>query len=69
MQDMHKKKIKRKKMGAIGTVTLLLLVLKITNVISWSWVWVLSPIWISSIIAVSVFGFILIGGRIAKGKW
>ena len=69
MQDIHKKKIKHKKMGVVGTATLLLILLKIANVISWPWVWVLSPIWISGIIAVFAFGVILVGGRIVKGKW
>ena len=30
------------------------IVLKIANVIDWSWVWVLSPIWISVLIALSL---------------
>ena len=69
MADGHKKKTKRRKLGGIGAVTFLLAVLKITKVISWPWVWVLAPIWISALTAVFVFGFILIGGRMAKGKW
>jgi hypothetical protein len=32
------------------TLTIIFVVLKLTNVISWSWVWVLSPLWISAII-------------------
>jgi len=39
------------------------------GVIKWSWIWVLSPIWISAVTAVAVFSVILIGGRIKKGKW
>lgn len=31
---------------------LIFLVLKLTGVIAWSWVWVLAPLWISAIIAV-----------------
>lgn len=31
----------------VGVLTLLFVVLKLTNVIQWSWVWVLSPLWIS----------------------
>lgn len=55
--------------GLIGTLVILFIILKLTNVISWSWVWVFSPIWITLIIAVITFGAILIAGRIIKGKW
>jgi len=33
--------------GFGGLLTIVFIVLKLTNVISWSWWWVLSPIWIS----------------------
>jgi hypothetical protein len=32
--------------GFTGLLTLLFIALKLTNVITWSWWWVLSPIWI-----------------------
>lgn len=38
-----------------GFTTLLaiaFIVLKLTGVITWSWIWVLSPIWISAAIAI-----------------
>lgn len=38
--------------GFTGLLTLVFIVLKLTHVIKWSWVWVLSPVWISSILAV-----------------
>lgn len=44
--------------GFVGALTIAFIVLKLTKVISWSWVWVLSPIWISA--AIVVF-FILVG--------
>lgn len=34
-------------MGVIGVLTIVFIVLKLCSVISWSWLWVLSPIWIS----------------------
>lgn len=37
--------------GFVGLLTLLFITLKLTHVITWSWVWVLSPIWISMIIS------------------
>jgi hypothetical protein len=32
--------------GYFGALTLTLIVFKITEVIEWSWLWVLSPLWI-----------------------
>lgn len=32
--------------GFLGILTLLFIALKLTEVISWSWVWVLAPLWI-----------------------
>ena len=32
--------------GFIGLLTILFITLKLTNVIAWSWFWVLSPLWI-----------------------
>ena len=32
--------------GFSGALALIFIVLKLTKVITWSWVWVLSPIWI-----------------------
>lgn len=45
------------------------IVLKLSGVIKWHWIWVLSPIWISALTAVVLFAGILIGGRLKKGKW
>ena len=33
--------------GFTGLLTIVFIILKLTNVIAWSWLWVLSPIWIS----------------------
>ena len=34
--------------GFAGLLTILFIGLKLTGVIAWSWVWVLSPIWITA---------------------
>lgn len=49
-------KIKEKKMsnsnnsnggiGFIGLLTLVFITLKLTGVIEWSWIWVISPVWV-----------------------
>jgi hypothetical protein len=47
----------------IGFPTLLLLsfiILKLCNVITWSWWWVLSPLWIPIAISVVIGGIILL---------
>ena len=62
-------KAKQGGLGIVSVLTIVFIVLKLLGVIQWSWVWVLSPIWISAVIAVAVFSVILIGGRIKKGKW
>ena len=62
-------KAKQGGLGIVSVLTIVFIVLKLLGVIRWSWIWVLSPIWISAVIAAVVFSVILIGGRIKKGKW
>ena len=38
--------------GFTGLLTIVFIVLKLCNVITWSWLWVLSPLWISCIIII-----------------
>lgn len=38
--------------GFSGLLTVAFVVLKLCHVINWSWLWVLSPLWISAIILV-----------------
>ena len=64
-----KRKRRSKGIGWVSTLVILFVILKLTKVISWSWLWVFSPIWITTIITIVVFGSILIAGRIIKGKW
>ena len=47
--------------GFTGLLTIAFIVLKLTNVITWSWFWVLSPLWMSfSIFLVLTALFVLI---------
>jgi hypothetical protein len=41
--------------GFVGLLTIVFIVLKLTAVIAWSWWWVLSPLWISTGLAIVVF--------------
>ena len=40
--------------GFTGLLTIVFIVLKFCHVIEWSWLWVLSPIWISLIISIGI---------------
>ena len=40
--------------GFCGLLAIAFIVLKLLGIISWSWVWVLSPLWISLVLAVLV---------------
>lgn len=42
--------------GFVGLLTIVFIVLKLCKVISWSWVWVLSPIWIFASVLLLIFG-------------
>jgi hypothetical protein len=46
--------------GFFGLLTILFIGLKLTNIIQWSWWWVLSPIWISFSIVIVIFIIILL---------
>ena len=54
MKDLKKsvKKIQdnRKGMGPLSTLTMIFVVLKLTNNLAWSWGWVLSPLWMPFVI-------------------
>lgn len=61
-------KTKQGGLGIVSVLTIIFVVLKLLGGIKWSWIWVLSPIWISAVIVVAVFSVILIGGRIKRGN-
>ena len=42
--------------GFVGLLTIVFIVLKLCKVISWSWVWVLSPIWIFTSVLLLILG-------------
>ena len=43
---MENVKVERKGIGFTGLLTLIFITLKLCGVITWSWVWVLAPLWI-----------------------
>lgn len=46
--------------GFCGVLTIVFVVLKLVGVINWSWVWVLSPIWIDVLLLLVCLGIISI---------
>ena len=55
--------------GFFGLLTLIFIVLKLTGVISWSWILVLAPIWMSFLISiVIIIVALLVLWRIDKKK-
>ena len=46
--------------GFTGLLTVLFVALKLLDVIDWSWWWVLSPIWIATIIGILILIVVLI---------
>lgn len=49
--------------GFCGLLALLFIGLKLCGVIAWSWLWVLSPIWIPMALAVVICVIVLIASR------
>lgn len=64
-----KAKQKSGSIGFISCLTLLFIILKLTGKVTFSWIWVFSPIWLSALLLALVFLIILIAGRIKKGAW
>lgn len=50
--------------GFCELLTIVFIVLKLIGVITWSWVWVLSPLWISWLVAILLIIILLIIKRI-----
>lgn len=53
--------------GIVGLLTVAFVILKLIGQISWSWWWVLSPIWISFLFVIAIFLCIAIGAFIYQG--
>lgn len=52
--------------GFVGLLTIVFITLKLTHVIAWSWLWVLSPIWISiGIVLAFVLLFLICAGIVS----
>ena len=54
--------------GFTGLLALVFITLKLTGVITWSWLWVLSPIWIPFSVAVVALLIVFVA-YLVKGKF
>ena len=52
--------------GFVGLLTVLFIGLKLTGYIAWSWWWVLSPIWISILLAIFFLSIVGICAVLAR---
>lgn len=48
----------------VGLLTVVFIVLKLTDVIAWSWLWVLSPLWISFLFSLAVIIIVMVAGML-----
>lgn len=46
--------------GFWGVLQIVFIVLKLTHVIDWPWIWVLAPAWIGAIITIIIFVVVFI---------
>ena len=51
--------------GFTGLLTVLFVGLKLTGHITWPWLWVLSPLWISALIVIAILTIFLIAAIVA----
>lgn len=54
--------------GFVGLLTIVFIALKLIGVINWSWVWVLSPVWIATSIGFAVIGIAFIVYAIKESR-
>lgn len=46
--------------GFAGLLTIAFVILKLTHVIGWSWLWVLAPVWIGAALVVLVLVLVVV---------
>lgn len=44
--------------GFCGLLTIVFIALKLTDTIDWSWIWVLSPLWLPVVLVVALFAIV-----------
>ena len=54
------------RIGFVGLLTLLFIALKLTHVIHWKWLWVLSPLWIVASVVLAIFVIVFVIGLLTN---
>jgi len=54
------------KVGFLSLLTLLFIALKLTGVLAWSWLWILSPIWLGFAALIIVIILIVLIASVSK---
>jgi hypothetical protein len=68
----YKSKENRGGRSTVGLFLLIFIILKLTGVIDWNWMWILSPLWIGAILAIIILAIVGIGfvfGIAVITKW
>ncbi len=52
--------------GFFGMLTILFIGLKLAGFVSWSWLWVLSPLWIPGIVIIAILIIALVVAVVAQ---
>lgn len=60
MSNDDKTVVKSGGIGFLGALTILFIALKLTDVIAWSWWWVLAPMWVPSAVMLGVLVIMLV---------
>lgn len=50
----------------LGLLTLVFITLKLTGFIGWSWLWVLSPMWLPLAVALGILALVFLGALISS---
>ena len=50
----------------VTSLTAIFIALKVIGYINWSWIWVLSPLWIDVVLMIIIFFTLIIGYKIIK---
>ena len=63
MSNENKTVIKKQGLSFSSLLTIIFIVLKLIGVIEWSWVWVLSPLWIGVGLSLAIYliGILVVG--------
>lgn len=52
--------------GFFGLLCIVFIVLKLTNYIAWSWIWVLAPLWMPLLLALTIVVIVILAIIVRK---